>query len=413
MRVLLIRPSTKGYAVPPPEVPTGLLYLAAAAHEAGHEVEVRDLDHEELGDVGRFDACGVTVLSKCRQSAFRTIREVRDSKAGMRIVVGGPHVSAMPEATLERLPVDAAVVGEGERAFVEALTNGEKKVYRSDLALLGELPVPAYDLAELDRYYMQVAQSNPDWVIDGMRLGDLRYCAMIASRGCYGRCAFCNAHKHWGGRLRNRDAKDVVDEMEMLAREHGVGLVSFNDNAFPATKRFGMAVCAEIRRRGLRMLWKCDTRPDVVDEELAREMRAAGCFMVAVGLESASKKILENIRKDVDLERCRESLEAVKAADMICYALLMVGNPSESAETIGETVEFLNGVRPHYVSWVRGVMVLPGTEMCRLAGVEDEFWWEGDDLPYYLAERSMDELDAYSATLQTIEKDPVPRGLLN
>ena len=100
MNILLLRPSTKGYATPPPDTPSGLMYLAStlkfARHGIAFEVTIRDLEFEELGDISEFDGCGITVLSKCRQSAFRLIREVREKKPDIRIVVGGPHASSCP-----------------------------------------------------------------------------------------------------------------------------------------------------------------------------------------------------------------------------------------------------------------------------------------------------------------------------
>lgn len=408
MKILLLRPSTEGYATPPPDTPSGLMYIASSLREQGNDVVLRDLDFEPLGDLSGFDAVGISILSKARQNAFETIRRIKDQRPEVRLVAGGPHVSSMPKQVLDRLPVDAVVVGEGESAIIEAFESDERLMFHDRLYDIDALPFPAFDLIDMDRYYMQVARNNPDWVINGLRLGDLKYSSILASRGCFGRCVFCNAWKNWGLKIRRRSAGNVVDEMEMLNTKYGVSLIAFNDNCFPSTKRQGMEFCAEIQRRGLRMLWKCDTRGDVIDYELAIEMRKAGCFMPAVGLESGSPKILENINKGLDLDKARESLLAIKKAGMIAYALLMVGNPGESEETIQETVDFLNGVKPHYMSWVRGVMILPDTELCRKAGVEDDFWADGDDLPYYLKERTVGELDSYVEMLQGIEKEPLP-----
>jgi len=409
MKILLLRPSTKGYATPPPDTPSGLMYLASAARAVGHEVTIRDLEFEDLGhDLDRFEFIGVTILSKARRNAFAVINAVNARNPDARIIVGGPHASSKPELLLNDLPISVVVVGEGEASFLSAIQTRLPGFVHSDPLDIDSIAFPAYDLVDLDRYYMQVARNNPDWVINGMRLGDLRYAPMIASRGCFGRCTFCNAYKHWGLKIRRRSAENVVDEMEMLNKKYGVNLIAFNDNCFPSTKRQGMEVCAEIQRRGLNMLWKCDTRGDVIDLELAKMMKRAGCFMPAVGLESGSPKILENINKKLDLDKARESLLAIKEAGMIVYALLMVGNPSESMETIMETVDYLNDIRPHLISFVRGVMVLPSTEMDRLNGTPENFWSTGDDLPLYLKERTIEELDSYVLELQKIHKDPLP-----
>lgn len=412
MRILLIRSGTRGYAVPPPDTPSGLMYVASSLLQTGHKVEIRDLEFEKLGDLSPYGAVGITILSKARQSAFRLINLIKNKWPKVRLVAGGPHVSSCAEQMLEKTAVDAVVVGEGEAAAVEAFESDERRIFRHDLLDVNEIPFPAYDLVDLNQYYMQIARSNPDWVIDGMRLGDLRYAPIVASRGCFGRCTFCNSWTHWGLKIRRRSAESVVDELEMLNVRHGVRLISFNDNCFPSSKRQGMEVCQEIQKRGLQILWKADLRADIVDLELAKEMRVAGCIMPALGLESGSPEILANINKNLDLDKARESLLAIKEAGLIVYVLLMVGNCGESRETIQQTVDFLNEIKPHLVSWVRGVMVLPGTSLSRLAEIPDEFWSDGDDLPYYLKERTMDELTEYSDMLRKIEKDPIPKELV-
>ncbi len=386
------------------------MYLASAVRGAGHEVIIRDLEFDELGhDLDEFDFIGVTILSKARRNAFALINAISARSPGARIIVGGPHASSKPELLLNDLPaIGVVVVGEGEASFLSVIETRLPGYVHSDPLDINSIAFPAYDLVDLDRYYMQIARSNPDWVIDGLRMGDLKYAPMIASRGCPGRCTFCNAWKNWGLKIRRRSAEDVVDEMTMLNAKYGVSLISFNDNCFPSTKRQGMEICAEIQRRHLNVLWKCDTRGDVIDPELAMEMRNAGCFMVAVGLESASPTILKNINKKLDLDKARESFRAIKDAGILSYALLMVGNPGESEQTIRETASFVSSVKPHLTSWVRGVMILPDTELCEMAGVTDDFWTTGDDLPYYLKEHTMEELDSYVSILQEIEKEPLP-----
>lgn len=415
MRALLIRPSTHGYAVPPPDTPSGLLYVASALRNAGHEVAVQDFDvHEaDLSVAASFDAVGLTVLSKARQNAFRLVRELRTRWPEKKIVLGGPHVSSLPQLVADELPADALVVGEGEATCIQAFEDAKDgQVCSAELLKIDDIAFPAYELVNMLDYRMQVAATFPEWRVDGKRLGSLAYAPVVASRGCHGRCAFCNSYKHWGMKLRTRSAKNVVDELEMLKGLFQVELVSFNDNCFPSTKQQGIELCEELIARDLGIVWKCDTRGDVIDCELAQAMRRAGCFMVAVGLESGSPRILENINKRLDLAQARESLLAIKEAGLLCYVLLMAGNPGEDDSTIRETTDFVNAIKPHLVSWVRGVMVLPGTALCETAGVADEYWAREDGLPYYLEENTMEDLERFSVAFERIEKERIPADLV-
>ena len=113
MNILLLRSDTRGYATPPPDTPSGLIYIASSLQRAGHDVTLKDLEFEELGDLSEYDSVGISILSKARQNAFKTIRHINDLYPDIRIVAGGPHVSSVPEQVLNGLPVDAVVVGVG------------------------------------------------------------------------------------------------------------------------------------------------------------------------------------------------------------------------------------------------------------------------------------------------------------
>jgi len=407
VKILLVKPSTQGYAVPPPEVPTGLLYLSAVLKESGHEVTVADLEFEGLPDVSQFDVCGMTILSKCRKSAFNLALRIKAQWPSVRLIAGGPHVSSCALQVINNFPFDAVVSGEGENCVEKAL-EVDGMVEEEFIRDIDELPIPDYDNVKLERYYMQIARTYPSITVNGIKIGDAKYAAMITSRGCVGRCTYCNAWKHWGLRLRIRNPILVADEMELLNKKYGVSLISFNDNAFGGNKESVLALCQEINRRQLKIAWKCDTRPDFIDEEMAVAMRSAGCFCIAVGLESGSPAILAGIRKPVNLNEAREKLLGIKRAGIICYVLLMIGNPGETDGTIKETVQYVTDIRPHLMSWVQGVMILPNTYMNRLNGTDEDFWVNGDDLPFYLKEHTQEELGGFAMQLQAIPRDPIP-----
>lgn len=118
--------------------------------------------------------------------------------------------------------------------------------------------------------------------------------------------------------------------------------------------------------------------------------------MLAIGLESGSPTILRNIKKGIDLEKTRETIKNIKKVGIKAYTLLMIGNPGETEETIKETVAYLQDTKPNIYSYVTGVMVIPGTELQKIAGIPNEYYLEGDGLPYYLKEHTIEELTCYS-----------------
>jgi radical SAM superfamily enzyme YgiQ (UPF0313 family)/intein/homing endonuclease len=214
----------------------------------------------------------------------------------------------------------------------------------------------------------------------------------------------CNAFKHWNYKVRFRTGKNIADEIEELVTKHNVTLFSFDDDAFPINKQQCLELCQEIKNRNLKVAWKADTRIDRMDKEMLEAMKEAGCFMLAVGIESGSPTIIKNIKKNIDLEKAKQTIKLIKDVGIIAYTLLMIGNPGETEETIKETIKFLEETKPNVYSYVTGVMVVPGTEMQQLAQIPDEYYAEGNGLPYYTKEHSLSELHHFARMIDKVPK---------
>lgn len=416
MRILLIRTDFRGLPVPPPYMPIGLLYVASALERSGFGVSVVDLNRNGQSnlwaEVDKADVIGISMLSYARSQAYQIIADIRQRYGdGKKIVLGGPFASSLPELLAQTLPVNAVVVGEGEAAFASLCAawlqgmNGFHNIVWGELIDMNTLPRPAWQHSAFDAWDMQIAKSRPDWMANGVRIGDARWAPIIASRGCHGRCVFCNTYEHWGRQVRFRRGGDIANEMEELVTDYGVNLFSFDDDAFPYDREQCMEFCHEIKKRNLHVAWKADTRADVFDAEMLRAMKDAGCFMLAIGIESGSPTILRNIGKGLDLDKARQAIADMKEVGIIAYVLLMVGNPGETEETIKETVHFLEETKPNIYSFVTGVMVLPGTRLQKMAGVPDEYYLEGDGVPMYLKEHSMEELHGYGNMIRQVPMD--------
>jgi radical SAM superfamily enzyme YgiQ (UPF0313 family) len=374
------------------------------------EVEVIDLNKQSESElwsaIETSNIIGISMLSYARSQAFKIIRDIRTMYGNRKkIVLGGIFSTMMYQELMEKFPIDAIVIGEGEQALLELCleyeTNGElsKQFYQSELMNLDDIPFPAWEYSNFDWWNMQIAKSRPNLEINGLRIGNLRWSPIIASRGCVGRCIFCNAFRHWGYKIRFRSAQNIADEIELLVNQHNVRLFSFDDDAFPYNRQQCMELCNEILKRNLKIAWKADTRADVFDKEMLEKMHEAGCFMLAIGIESASQKILDRIKKNLDLDKARQAIKDMKEVGILAYTLLMVGNVGETKETIQETKQFLDETKPDLNSFVTGVMVIPKTEMQEIAKIPDEYYLEGDGLPFYTKEHSMNELREFAGML--------------
>jgi anaerobic magnesium-protoporphyrin IX monomethyl ester cyclase len=375
MDVLLVRPPRRdhrdaGLSVPP----LGLAYVAGALREAGHAVSILDAYalrwswERFAAEVARRRPAvfGLGTMTPVADTAARAVALARPHVG--RVVLGGPHPTALRAAVWEQMPgLDAAVVGEGEEStpallsWWEAgapgdpppgvLVPGRPFTDATAPADLTALAAPARDLLPSDRYRYLFA-TRPG------------FATMVTSRGCPFRCSFCD--KSVGGsRWRARPAGHVVDELQELVRR-GVGFVNFYDDNFTLRRSRVVEICEELLRRDVRVDWKCEGRVDGVDLELLSLMRRAGCRTVAYGVESANPETLRLLRKDVRVEQAAAAFAATRAAGLRSLAYLIVGAPGEDAAGVRRTAAFARELGADYVQF-SSLSVMPGAPL--FAGV--------------------------------------------
>ena len=98
-------------------------------------------------------------------------------------------------------------------------------------------------------------------------------------------------------------------------------------------------------RARLQFFWSCDTRVDLLSDELLREMRLAGCQRLSLGVESGSQRILDAIDKKITVDEILESTELAKEYGIKVRYFMMLGNRGETRETFQETLAFLERAR--------------------------------------------------------------------
>lgn len=359
MRVLLVdptEPERPNYVVIPN---VGLGFLATALRDAGHEVRIADCRLESwspeelpdrLGDQG-YDVVGLTLFSTQLRAAIRSAPALRRAYPDATFVAGGPHPSFEPEDTLRCLPeVDYAIAGEGEVPLVRLLDAGSRPDSIAGLARrvnggaestpperISEsalTALPAWDLLRPDRYPLA-----PNGIFSRGR----RVAPVIATRGCPYSCTFCGAKKSMGAKVRKRPAARVVDEIEWLCRDFGVDEIHFMDDNFSMHAAYVREVCEDLLRRGIRIPWACPNglRLDTLDADLLRLMERAGCYSMAVGIESGSDATLASIRKHLDTATIRRQIGLIKGETrMRVTGFFIVGLPGETEADIENTIAF-------------------------------------------------------------------------
>jgi len=371
MRLLLIRPPRRnahdaGLGVPP----LGLAYIAAAARDEGHHVDiidayVRDMSWSRFAAKvaqHRPDAVGLTVMTPMVDVVARAIQVIRPYTD--HIAIGGPHPTAVGAEVFDDLPgVDAAVEGEGETVVGPLLAwwaSGSQGPPPPGVRIPDCTFVPATpprDLCTISRPARDLLPRDAYRYLFATRRG---FATMITSRGCPFACSFCD--KSVSGSLwRARPAADVVDEMAEL-REAGVGFINFYDDNFTLKRERVIQICEEILTRGVNVDWKCEGRVDSVDLPMLQLMRRAGCRVVAYGVESANPATLKLLRKDIQVSQAKGAFAATRAARIRSLAYMILGAPGEDEAAVRRSVAFCREIGADYVQF-SSLVAMPGTPL--------------------------------------------------
>jgi anaerobic magnesium-protoporphyrin IX monomethyl ester cyclase len=375
MKIALLHARISHNAVPP----LGLLGMATVLRDAGFEARVWDplpgSAPAPPGLVGwRPDLVGVSLLTAQFLRARAQLAALRQALPQALLVIGGPHVSALPEPSLRALGADLAVVGEGEASLLavcEALAEGlDPAGLPGTLLLRGGALVagpPGDHIQDLDSLPMpdrDLLEGGLGWYLapPGVLRGLFREgtTTLIASRGCPHRCAFCASHVVGGRRPRRRSVSLVVDELRWLQRRYGLRGAWFLDDDLAGDAGWMGALCEAIGPLGLE--WSCQARLDRLEAPLLRAMRAAGCAQIEVGVESGSDAVLQRLSKRQSASAVEARMLEVKSAGIRLMANFMIGCPGEGEADRQATIALARRVRPHFVEF-NVCMPYPGSEL--------------------------------------------------
>ena len=409
MRILLVQSYLGQLGVADQLVfPIGLACVATALEEAGHEPWIVDLNvgdedpHQRLRrELERFepDAVGVSLRnidSTTRKAPVvfhtvlrQTLATVRAWRADVPTLLGGAGFTQGAASFMERYDFDFGLHGEAEQSVVELLAKLDTPQqvaglwYRQDGRLeftgpapmppFGEMPFPKRHHLDWDLYHR--AQREQGFELD---------IGVEASRGCPGKCAYCNYPQLNGVHVRARDPEVVVDELFYLRDELGIKTFCFTDSRFNLHWDRTQAICEQMIARGLNMPWKAWLGlRDVTPERLAL-MRDAGCVQVGFCPDALHQPSLDRLRKNVRTEQIGETIEAVHRTPGMraTWSFFCVPPGSTRAEQLGLLRTYMRihvGLRGRgrmFLTWCR---VEENTHFETIAR-EDGFLREGMDL---------------------------------
>ncbi len=359
----------------PPFIPLGLAYLGAVAEKAGHKITVIDCQADKL-NYETFktriaetpsDLIGVTATTLLYKSAMKLITTAKEVQPQATTVLGGSHGTFWDENALNEYPaLDVVVRREGEETILELAEKLE-----SQSSLKGVLGITYRDgdkpVRNPDRPFIQDLDSLPFPAHHLLPLENLKHNGkilfpLVSSRGCVFWCDFCSTVRMFGRGYRMRSAKNVVDEMQYVHEKYGVDQVTFYDDAFSVDRNRVLEICSELHKRNLKLIWDCGTRVDMVDRELMKTMKDAGCIAVWLGVESGSELILGKMNKSIKLEQTRKAYKTAHEVGLMTIANVVLGFPGETERTAKETIKFVSSLNPEDVGFYVATPY-PGTPM--------------------------------------------------
>ncbi len=303
----------------------------------------------------------------------RVVEELKKQLPGAYVVLVGPHVTAMPEQSVQLSPmVDAAAYGEYDYTIRDLAicldTQGDLKsvlglCYReSDGKITRNLPRPWIRDMDALPFVSQVYKRHLH--IENYFYSITQYpeVAIITGRGCPYECTYCVWPQTITGHgYRRRSIENVADEFEWIARElPQVKEVFIEDDTLTVDQRRSVALSKELIRRGVKLPFTANSRADVSYETLSW-LKRAGLRLVCVGFESGNQKILDAIKKKATLDRFYDFRAAARRANVLVHGCFMAGNPGETRATLKETLELAKKLNPDTAQFFP-LMVYPGTE---------------------------------------------------
>lgn len=386
MKIIFVnppRPARRPYFLAV-QMPLNIAYLAAYLREYGFDPEIWDFEVERFTDalfVERLttvkpQVVGFSCFTPTILSGHHLAGLVKKNSPRTITVVGGVHASALPKRTLEEFKnFDYVVVGEGEETLLEFCQKAKDKQNidgikglisrentgfepRSPISDLDKLPPPARELLKMDLYK---GAANK-----GFSRGCLNIAEIFTARGCPYECIFCASHLTMNRKVRFRSIGNICAEISDCIEKYKINHITFLDDTFTLNHQRVRELCRYLKKNNL--TWNATgTRVNTVDKELLEEMAKSGCIGLAFGVESGSQRVLNLIKKGIDLRQVRDAFKWAREAGIpsIEADFIIGSHPDETEEDLNLTKKLIRELRPDILS-VAYIVPYPGTEANRI-----------------------------------------------
>ena len=395
--VLLIYPPVifgKGgkYGLPP----MGVLYLAAYLNDHGIKTKVIDAAFQSMtisqvvAKVASYNPklVGISGMTPHFKSIKMLCDALKESDESIKICLGGPHFNATLGEAFEYINADYIVFGEGEKTLEELYRNINEEdlshinglIFTKDQRVIMNAPRPAE--SDLDKLPFPNLYQLDTVVNYRVRYGLYeRVTGIMASRGCPFKCSFCDVYVTQGRKLRLRTPQNIIDEIKFNLENFNIREYIFKDSTFTINRDWVNQIVDRILEEKFHISWTINTRVELIDRYLAKRLKEAGCRKISFGVESGNETILNNINKNITLEKIREAFSVLNDLKIESHAFFMIGNIGETVETVEQTIKLSMELKATWAAFSPTV-AYPGTQLYKDAlkrGLLDNKFWYLDD----------------------------------
>lgn len=408
MNILLVSPNR--LTVPYPVYPIGLDYVAGSVSKA-HQVRIADMNVESYESLGRIitnfspDIIGLSCRNIDNTDAgdpLFLVNEYHDVIAWLKrhseaiIVCGGSGFTIMPGAVFEKLGADYGIIGEGERfgLLVDALSEGrEATEIPGIMSKSSPSTTPQPWEGDVKRDFRQDSPHKDYYLEKGGVLN------LQTKRGCSFNCIYCPYPHIEGRRHRLTDPRKVA-ETAMALQGAGAKYFFITDSAFNSDVDHSLAVARAFKNAGVAIPWGAFFAPTKAPENYFTTMAEAGLSHVEFGTESLSDAMLTSYHKPFRRADVFQAHKEAVAAGLHVAHYLLLGGPGESAETVADCLDQIEGLQKTVLFFFLGIRIYPHTRLYDIALAEGKISSTMDMLePFFYKPDSID-LDEINALVR-------------
>jgi len=381
VKACLINPPTRSLSLRPP---LGLMYISS--YLSKHNIDNHVIDQK--GDIPEDilidrlvqktvgvdpDHVGISCLTTDVPCVFKMVKKIKAELPHAKITVGGVHPTMFPDQMLADVNIDYVVLGEGEEVFCDIVCSDESMDFhsltgiafkdegkivinarRASIANLDDLPMPAFDKIDMS-FYLQPNMH----LVRGIPLRGFYF---FSTRGCPYGCRFCVSKNVFGRTIRFREPSKVVDEIEYVYKKYNIDAFYLFDDTFGVKKSQAIDLCDAIAKRGLPIVWGCETRVNLINEEFVKSLKKAGCIQVDFGIESGSERLLKLLQKGIIVDQVRKAVKICRKYGVRVFSNFMINLPTETEEDVEDTLALADEIKSD-ISIFNVTCPFPGTEL--------------------------------------------------